>query len=62
MSTSSSDSAIADTVTSPFGIPQAESTHQFVDTTNLTTNQTIDFGENDPSNATIRDENEYVTS
>jgi hypothetical protein len=69
MSNSSSDSAIAadnDTsneqqVTSPIGVPQAESTHQFGDTTNSTTNQTIDFGENDPSsssNTTLRDETE----
>ena len=47
--------------TSPFGIPQAESTHQYNDTTNVSMtnsslsssstaiNQTIDFGENDPS-------------
>jgi hypothetical protein len=64
MSTNSSDSAIDTTndqqVTSPIGIPQAESTHQYGDTTNLTNtiNQTIDFGENDPStsNSTITDE------
>jgi hypothetical protein len=54
-------------LTSPIGIPQAESTHQYGDTTNanvsnsspssMTMNQTIDFGENDPStsNATIKD-------
>jgi hypothetical protein len=71
MSTNSSDSAIAaddDTsndqqVTSPIGVPQAESTHQYGDTTNLTVsiiNQTIDFGENDPSssNTTLRYETE----
>lgn len=63
MSTNSSDSAIDTTsndhqITSPIGIPQAESTHQYSDTTNLTVstiNQTIDFGENDPS-TTIKDE------
>ena len=71
ISANSSDSAIAaddDTsneqqVASPIGAPQAESTHQFSDTTNLTVNtinQTIDFGENDPSssNTTIKDDNE----
>lgn len=71
MSADSSDSAIAaddDTstdqqVTSPIGVPQAESTHQYGDTANLTgntINQTIDFGENDPSssNTTIKDDNE----
>lgn len=64
---SSTDSAI-DTlndqqISSPIGIPQAESTHQFnTTTTNLTVctnNETIDFGENDQSstsNLTIKDE------
>jgi hypothetical protein len=65
MSTNSSDSAIDTSndqqTTSPIGIPQAESTHQYGDTTNLTVstiNQTIDFGENDPStsNTTLTDE------
>ena len=40
-------------LTSPIGVPQAESTHQYGDTTNATlNNQTIDFGENDPSTST----------
>ena len=44
-------------LTSPIGIPQAESTHQYGDTTNVTMdNQTIDFGENDPSTTTLIDE------
>lgn len=59
-------------LTSPIGVPQAESTHQYDDTTNVTVsnsspsstsmtmNQTIDFGENDPStsNATMKDDTE----
>ncbi|CAF1170367.1 unnamed protein product [Rotaria sordida] len=56
-------------LTSPIGTPQAESTHQFGDSTNvtmsnsspsMTINQTIDFGENDPStsNTTIKDDTE----
>jgi hypothetical protein len=53
--------------TSPFGVPQAESTHQYGDTANatvsnssITINQTIDFGENDSatSNTTIKDDTE----
>ena len=55
--------------TSPFGIPQAESTHQYNDITNVTLdntsssttiNQTIDFGENDSStlNATLKSNHE----
>ncbi|CAF5128152.1 unnamed protein product, partial [Rotaria sp. Silwood1] len=83
--TNTSDSAIAadddtsniDVITvkndqhliSPIGIPQAESTHQFGDSSNvtlnnssssITINQTIDFGENDPStsNTTLKDDTE----
>ena len=49
---------------SPIGVPQAESTHQYGDATDVTVsnsspstasmtiNQTIDFGENDPSTST----------
>lgn len=59
-STNSTDSAIDTSndqqIASPIGTPQAESTHQFSDTTN----RTIDFGENDSStsNTTIKDETE----
>ncbi|CAM2713618.1 unnamed protein product [Rotaria socialis] len=52
---------------SPIGIPQAESTHQFGDSSNVTEsnpslssttmNQSIDFGENDPS-TTMKDDTE----
>jgi hypothetical protein len=59
-------------LTSPIGIPQAESTHQYGDAPNVTVsnsspstasttiNQTIDFGENDPSTSTttIKDDTE----
>ena len=52
-------------LTSPIGIPQAESTHQFGDASNaspsstsITINQTIDFGENDPSTTTLKDATE----
>jgi len=66
-SNNSSDSAIAaddesssheQQISSPIGSPQAESTHRYVDTI---TNQTIDFGENDP-NTTIKDENNILES
>ncbi|CAF3914337.1 unnamed protein product [Rotaria magnacalcarata] len=54
-------------IISPIGIPQAESTHQFGDSSNVTEsnpslssttmNQSIDFGENDPS-TTMKDDTE----
>ncbi|UJR08582.1 hypothetical protein I4U23_012841 [Adineta vaga] len=47
-------------LTSPIGAPQADSTHQYGDTTDVIVGnrQSIDFGENDPStsNTTIKDD------
>jgi len=43
-------------ITSSIDTPQVEGTHDTIDnTSSLSTNQTIDFGENDPS-TTIKDE------
>ncbi|CAF1120767.1 unnamed protein product [Adineta ricciae] len=47
-------------LTSPIGAPQADSTHQYGDTTDViaSNRQSIDFGENDPStsNTTIKED------
>lgn len=49
-------------LTSPIGAPQADSTHQYGDTTDVIAGnrQSIDFGENDPStsNTTIKEDDD----